>query len=152
MQNAKDNLVRIPVIIEMTDGHRESANLISPRALLKMYELVNREELFLDVETPDGERYAIAKSAVKVIRNRDVPQTKDLKQMNEDKNGFDPHQILRVNKGDSPEAIHKAYLDLVRDYHPDRFASFDLPKEVTEYLTSSLRRINVAYDMVSKAG
>jgi DnaJ-domain-containing protein 1 len=148
----KENLVRIPVTIELMDGRKESVNLISPRALLKLYELVNREEQFLDVEALDGERFAIAKSAVKAIRNRNIPQAKDLNATlaADDKNGFDPYAILHVNKEDTAEAIHKAYLALVRDYHPDRFASIGLPKEINEYLTASIRRINVAYDMLQK--
>jgi DnaJ-domain-containing protein 1 len=153
MQNnaQKENLIRIPVIIELLDGRKETANLISPRALLKLYELVNREEIFLDVESMEGERYVIAKSAVKAIRNRDIPQVKELSKEHEDKHGFDPYDVLQVKKDDNSESIHKAYLALVRDYHPDRFASVGLPKEINEYLTASIRRINVAYDMISKA-
>jgi DnaJ-domain-containing protein 1 len=144
----KEQLIRIPIMLEMMDGSKMALSLISPRALLKLHELLNREELFIDVETLDGERFSIQKTAIKLVKNRVIPVQKDLQQFNDDKNGFDPHRILKVEKEASQEAIRTAYLTLVREYHPDRFASIDLPKEVHEYLTNMLRRINVAYDMV----
>ncbi len=146
-----DNQVRIPVHIEYMDGRKEALSLISPRALLKLHELINREDMFLDAETPDGERVSIAKVAVRSVRNHVIPAAKDLKKLGDDKDSFDPHHILKVSKEDTADAIHQAYLALVREYHPDRFASLELPSEVTEYLSASLRRINVAYDMISTA-
>ncbi len=152
MQSAvKENLVRISVRIELLDGSRLDLSLISPRALLKMHELLNREEPFLDVEGLDGERFVIAKTAVRSVKPRDVPVVKDLSQRTEDKNGFDPHRVLGVSKEHSPEAVHQAYQALMREYHPDRFASVPLPKEVGEYISAMSRRINMAYDMLSKA-
>jgi DnaJ-domain-containing protein 1 len=148
---AKDSLIRIPVRIEMQDGSKQDVSLISPRALLKMHELMNREEPFVDVESPEGERFIIAKTAIRSVRPRDIPVLKDLGPLTEDKNGFDPLRILKVQKTDSQETIRNAYLALVREYHPDRFASLELPKEINDYLTTMLRRINVAYDMLQKA-
>jgi DnaJ-domain-containing protein 1 len=152
MQSAiKDNLVRIPVRIDMLDGSRLDLSLISPRALLKMHELINREEPFIDVESHDGERFVIAKTAIKSVKPRDIPVAKDLGQRIEDKNGFDPHRVLGVSKEQAPDAVHQAYLALVQQYHPDRFASIQLPKEVGEYIAAMSRRINMAYDMLSNA-
>jgi DnaJ-domain-containing protein 1 len=147
----KDNLVRIPVRVDLLDGSRLDLALISPRALLKMPELMNREEPFIDVESLDGERFVIAKTAIKSVKPRDIPVVKDLGQRIEDKNGFDPHRVLGVSREHPQEAIHMAYLALVREYHPDRFASIQLPKEVSEYISAMSRRINMAYEMLSKA-
>jgi DnaJ-domain-containing protein 1 len=152
MQSAvQDNLVRIPIRIDMMDGTRLDISLISPRALLKMHEILNREEPFIDVETLDGERFVIAKTAIKSVKPRNIPVVKDLSQRTDDKNGFDPHRVLGVSKDHPQDAIHMAYLALVREYHPDRFASIQLPKEVGEYISAMSRRINMAYEMLSKA-
>jgi hypothetical protein len=68
----KEHLIRIPVIIEYLDGRREDLSVITPRALLKLTELVNREEPFIDVESLDGERFLVAKTAIRMVRNRVV--------------------------------------------------------------------------------
>jgi hypothetical protein len=150
--NVKDHLFRIPVRLETTDGKTLDLSVITPRALLKLYELVNREELFLDVEALDGERFIIAKTAIKLIRYRTkAPAAKDLGDMAQDQGGFDPYRILKVTKEQDAEAVHQAYLVQVREYHPDRFASANLPAEVDEYMTTMLRRINAAYDMLKVA-
>jgi DnaJ-domain-containing protein 1 len=145
------DLIRIPVRLEMLDGTRMSANLISPRALLKLFDLINREEKFIDAELEGGERIIIAKSAIKTVKARDVPRARDLAELTEDKNGFDPYRVLHVDKSADTDAVRHAYLALVREYHPDRFASIDLPKEIGDYLSVMLRRVNAAYDMLSSA-
>jgi hypothetical protein len=70
VSHAAEPLLRIPVSIEFLDGRREDLSVITPRALLKLTELVNREEPFIDVESLAGERFLVAKTAVKMIRNR----------------------------------------------------------------------------------
>ena len=145
------DLIRIPVRIEMLDGTRMDANLISPRALLKLFELINREEKFIDAEMPGGERIILAKTAIKTVKSRDIPKAKDLAELVEDKNGFDPHRVLQVEKTADAEAVRHAYLSMVREYHPDRFAAIGMPKEINDYLSVMLRRVNAAYDMLSNA-
>jgi curved DNA-binding protein CbpA len=44
--------------------------------------------------------------------------------------------------------VREAYLKLAKLYHPDRYATADLPKEVRDYLAVMVRRINAAHDTV----
>jgi hypothetical protein len=67
---AAEHLIRIPVTIEFLDGRSEGLSVITPRALLKLTELVNRGDTFIDVESLAGERFLVAKTAIKAIRNR----------------------------------------------------------------------------------
>jgi curved DNA-binding protein CbpA len=46
------------------------------------------------------------------------------------------------------EDVHRAYLDLAKTYHPDRFAAVELPTEVKNYLAAMARRVNAAHDAV----
>jgi DnaJ-domain-containing protein 1 len=148
---AKEHLIRIPVRIELMDGRKLELSIISPRALLKLYELINRDEQFIDVEGLDGERFIIAKSAIKLVKMRETQKFKDLPDPDAAGETVDPHKILKVAKGQDRETVHQAYLALVREYHPDKYAAVSLPSEVNEYLTSMIRRINVAYDMLQDA-
>jgi DnaJ-domain-containing protein 1 len=147
----QDSLVRISVRIELVDGAKLDLSLISPRALLKMHEVMNREDQFIDVESLSGERFVIAKTAIKMVKPRDIPQLKELGTRIEDKTGFDPYRVLGVKEGDPKEAVHLAYQAMIREYHPDRFAAVQLPKEVNEYVAAMARRVNAAYEMISNA-
>ena len=46
------------------------------------------------------------------------------------------------------EHAREAYLRLAKAYHPDKYASADLPQEVRQYLSVMVRRINAAHDAV----
>ena len=47
--------------------------------------------------------------------------------------------------------MRRAYLDLAKMYHPDRYATVDLPPEVDSYLSAMARRINAAHDAIQEA-
>ena len=43
------------------------------------------------------------------------------------------------------DEIRQAYFALAKSYHPDRYATAELPTEVIEYLFAMARRINAAH-------
>lgn len=55
-----------------------------------------------------------------------------------------PHEVLGVPTNAGPDAIRTAYLDLVRQYHPDRVAS--LGPELRAVAEARMREINAAYE------
>lgn len=59
----------------------------------------------------------------------------------------DPYKVLNVNKNDSDEVIKKAYRDLVKKYHPDKYQDSDLKDLANEKLT----QVNEAYDLIVKS-
>ncbi len=67
---------------------------------------------------------------------------------NSDKSGFNPHAVLGVEKSVTAEDLREAYLALVKRYHPDRFASMDLPQEMKDYAAAMQARINMAYQQL----
>ncbi len=54
----------------------------------------------------------------------------------------DPYQVLGVPRDASPEAVHDAYLDLVRRYHPDLHPGDPAAEE-------RLKAVNAAYEILS---
>ena len=138
-----------PVSFEFTDGQRIEASLIMPRQNMKIMDLLNRGSDFIEIQMPDGETVNLARTAIRSIKSREVPKVKDLAANLNDKGHFNPHDILRVPQSADAEAIRHSYLALVREYHPDGYASVPLPAEVTEYLNAMLKRINAAYTMLA---
>jgi hypothetical protein len=62
--------------------------------------------------------------------------------------GRDPHDILGVARGASPERIRSAYQRLVKEYHPDRAAT--LAPEIRALAEKRTREINRAYDILTR--
>ncbi len=56
----------------------------------------------------------------------------------------DPYQVLGVSRDADDETIKKAYRDLARKYHPDKYRDSDLAEVATE----KMKEINEAYDAI----
>ena len=60
----------------------------------------------------------------------------------------DPYEVLGVPHGASEDEIKKAYKELVRKYHPDKYADNPLADLAQE----KMKEINEAYDTLTKGG
>jgi DnaJ domain len=110
---------------------------------------LNHASGFLDFEILEGERFYLAKSAIQAVRPRQVPRADQLSRAQLKSELFNPWTVLGVSEQASKDEIREAYHRLVKQYHPDRFANTDLPREVKEYLNAMSRRINAAYSTLN---
>lgn len=60
------------------------------------------------------------------------------------------HHVLGVDKRITGSALKKHYRDMMRRYHPDRFAAEELSPEVDMLLKLKVSEINEAYRMLKK--
>jgi len=60
------------------------------------------------------------------------------------------YEILNSKPTDDWETIKRNYKELVKQYHYDKLASKDLPKDLLEYAENRLKEINEAYEALKK--
>ena len=61
---------------------------------------------------------------------------------------MDPYKELGVSPSASDDEIKTAYRNLVKKYHPDRYAN--APKDVQDSVSEKVKRINAAYDEIKR--
>ena len=114
-------------------------------------EMLNNTSVFLEFEPFDVDRLLIAKTALQSVKPVSVPDAPTLSAGGEgDGSSFDPYSVLRVDRDAGAEQIRQAYLALAKIYHPDKYATAELPPEVIMYLAAMARRVNAAYDILQE--
>lgn len=59
---------------------------------------------------------------------------------------MDPYKVLGVSRDADEETIKKAYRELVKKYHPDKYVNTPMAEVANE----KMKEINEAYDMITK--
>ncbi|MFR1519252.1 MAG: DnaJ domain-containing protein [Clostridia bacterium] len=59
---------------------------------------------------------------------------------------MNPYEVLGVSENASDEEIKKAYRELVKKYHPDKYVDNPL----SDLASEKIKEINMAYDMITK--
>lgn len=131
------------VEIKLDDG-RTLTGKIAFASAGNFFDALNGTDAFLDFEPFEGEREFIAKSTLRAVRLVQTPPAPKLANANQE--NFDPHTVLRVDRGADAETLRAAYLQQSKKYHPDRYANADLPDEIRNYLQAMARRVNTAYE------
>ena len=139
---------RTLVTLTLADGKKV---IVSVKLAMsgRLGETLNNQDQFLDVISGSGESYFIAKSQVVKAEAADPPQAKlNQHRRASDQTHFNPWAVLGLESSASKEELRQAYLNLVKMYHPDRMANYDLPAEMKDYAAAMLARINLAYEQV----
>jgi hypothetical protein len=133
-----------PVEIALPDGSVAKGKLLLA-AGRSVADALNGPGAFIEFEPYGGERSFIAKGQLVSVRLIGAPRSADLAARVADHEGFDPYRILGLRVGAGRDEIRAAYFALAKAYHPDRYATVELPAEVRDYLAAMVRRINAAY-------
>ena len=148
MFQSSDNAQRSLVTLHFSNGSKAVASLRLSMAG-KLSEVLNNQDRFLDVITSDGQQQYVSKSSVLKVEIVDPPKARlNQQRRNSDRSQFDPHAILGVSNSTGKDEMRSAYIQLVKSYHPDRFANLDLPQEMKDYAAAMQARINMAYDQL----
>jgi hypothetical protein len=147
VDNAPDQTA-MPVEATFADGSVVRGKLLVA-ATRSIGDVLNGGGAFLEFEPYGGERQYIAKAQIASIKMLGVPKLPNLNARLKDYDGFDPYAVLGIKPGATREDIRQAYFALAKAYHPDRYATAELPTEVIEYLFAMARRVNAAHAALS---
>jgi hypothetical protein len=134
------------IAVELThaDGTVAAGRLLV--AMNKMLgDVLNGPGGFIEFEPYGGARTFLAKAQLASVRPLDTPRASNLGTRLADPAGFNPHSVLGVAPGATHEEVRQAYFRMAKAYHPDRYATAELPQEVSDYLAAMARRINAAH-------
>jgi hypothetical protein len=134
----------VPVEVALADGTTVKGKLLVPMGKC-VADALNGAGAFIEFEPYGGERSFLAKAQLASIKLVNAPKAASLSARLADPNGFDPHVVLGVDAGAGREVVRQAYFALAKAYHPDRYATAELPLEVRDYLAAMARRINAAH-------
>jgi DnaJ domain len=140
----RQNSDTVSVLVTLSDGTRLRGNILQPRDK-NLREFLCMPDPFMEFECAESGAIVIAKTAIASVRVNAVPDADQLDKKVRPLDKADPHRILGLGNTATREDIRAAYLALARAYHPDRFASSELPSEMAEYIDAMSRRINLAY-------
>lgn len=153
-RNKVDNItqapqIAIPAEVTFSDGEisRGKFLMASGRTFA---DVLNGPGPFLEFEAYGEDRRYVSKTSIRNVKLVAVPNASNLHNRVRDGDNFEPHQVLGVDRTTEWAEIRAAYFALSKVYHPDRYASADLPPEVSDYLTVMSRRINLAYAALEK--
>ena len=111
-------------------------------------EELNGPAAFIEFHALSGDRTLLSKGRIATVTAFDLPKTDHLDRSIQQAESFDAYQVLKVERGASPDEIKSAYHRLAKTYHPDRFAASSLPAEMADYVSAMSRRLNLAYAML----
>ncbi len=108
----------------------------------------------------------VASNTYKVFESEDDELKKIIDELNSDKSKQSHEQHPNSNRSNdevtkafftlgippnsAPQTIKTAYRNKMKEYHPDRFVKLD--KELQEKSRKKSQEINIAYDVLQKAG
>lgn len=147
---AQSQSVAVPAELTLDDHSVLKGDLMMPAAR-PVHEVLNGPNVFVEFRTYGNDCQLLAKSSIRGIRFVKAPGAGQLRAASRSEESFDPHQTLGVPSNATHDQIHKAYVALAKAYHPDRYATADLPGEVRDYLAAMARRINLAFQALQQA-
>jgi len=142
--------VRIAARITLNSGECVAGHLVASGSG-RLAEALNSPAPFIEFQTLSGQTRHVNKLAIVSLDPVEAPNADQLARRNADAAAFDPYAVLGVSCTATPEQLHEAYVSLVRTYHPDRYAAAGLPREVTDYIAAMSKRINAAWEIVSRS-
>jgi hypothetical protein len=152
-RNRVDNRAETLIAVEITlaDG-----NVVAGRAVLApgkgVHKLLDGDDSFVYIDSFAGEGHFIPKTDIRGLKVLTSIKSQTVALPVPDARNFDPYRVLGLEKGASFDEIREAYHRLAKIYHPDCYASIELPREIKTYVEGMSKNINAAFVALKHLG
>lgn len=152
-RNRVDNRAETLIAVEigLADG-----STVAGRAVLApgkgVHKLLDGDEGFIYIDSFQGEGHFIPKADIRGLKVITSIRSQTIALPIPDARTFEPYRVLGLARGAAFEDIREAYHRLSKLYHPDRYASVDLPGEVKAYLDAMSKNVNAAFVALKHVG
>jgi hypothetical protein len=145
-RNRVDNRAETLICVEVTiaSGDKLSGR-VSLAAGKPVHKLLDSDDNFIYAETFDGEGHFIPKSDIRGLKVINTGRMASMFMTVPDAKSFDPYRVLGLEKNAPFADIKEAHVRLTKLYHPDRYASVELPREVKVYIEAMSKNVNAAF-------
>ena len=148
--NLTSQTVQVPASITLASGDILHGAVIAT-GTGRLTDVLNAPSAFVEFHSHTGDVRHLNKAAIVSIDPVNVSAADQLARRNVEAAAFDPYAVLGMTANASLQELHQAYLNLARTYHPDRFVAAGLPGEVTDYISAMAKRINAAWEILSRS-
>lgn len=152
-RNRVDNRAETLIAVEVALANGTS---VAGRAVLSpgkgVHKLLDGDEGFIYVDSFAGEGCFIPKSDIRGLKVITSIKSQTVTLPIPDARNFDPYRVLGLEKTAAFEDVREAYHRLSKLYHPDRYASIELPREVKVYLEAMSKNVNAAFVALKSIG
>lgn len=142
----KSGLERVPVrvLITLDNADQVRGSIKVPRGH-SLGDTLNSGDQFVLVDHTDGHPTYLSLASIREIKSSQLPAAEQINQAEKRAANASAHQILGLEAEFSRDQLHQRYHDMTKLYHPDHYATIELPDEVSTYISDMARRINMAY-------
>lgn len=136
------NKRQVAVRVQLDDGTEMAGHLWVTQAQ-RLSDLLNDGRRFLPFLDSDG--------LTQFLRTDAILRVQELQQAIDQAAVVDPYEILGVKPAIGDDDLAKTYHELCRQFHPDRMAQYDLPRELVAHASTMTVRIIDAYNRIRKS-
>ncbi|MEM7774819.1 MAG: DnaJ domain-containing protein [Pseudomonadota bacterium] len=138
------------VTAEITfDDGRSAIGCFSLPTSKRLFDLLNGTDHFMEFRPFGGDPEFIARTSIAAVKL--LSGAPKLPAHMAATGAFDPYKVLNVKPDSSWDEVQNAYRAQSATYHPDRYASVDLPDEIAIYIEERARALNCAFAALQRA-
>ncbi len=147
MQQKGSQGVRVPTSIRLTDGSILNGT-VNCGITGRLETVLNAQDSFIEFMSKAGQRRYISRHQIASVEPLDGLREPALPAIRDDEEAY---SVLGLRQGSNADAVRHAFERLSQAYAAEKWASEDIPPEITKYAADKLGQINAAYTLLRGA-